>query len=968
MADTTPNTSPTAAAEEQMLATWNSEDTFQKSVQNRAGKPVFSFYDGPPFANGLPHFGHSLVTSIKDSLGRYKTMQGFYVERRNGWDTHGLPVEFAIEKQFGVSGKKQILDLGLDKFNAACRESVFTYKGEWEDFFGRIGRWTDTQNAYVTMDRNYTESVWWVMQQVHQKGLLYRGFKSMPYCPRCETPLSNFELNEGYKDDVSDPSLFVKFKLVDEDAFLLGWTTTPWSLPGNAAIAVRPDETYVYVQLNDDDGKSEVIVLAKKRADEVLKNEQNYTVLKEVPAEALAGKAYEPLFQLADAAKYENSQNLYHVWLADIVSIDDGTGVLHVAPAFGEDDLNLGEANKFPLLSSLNHSGRMNKGYGVDQLADVFFKDADREVIELLAQSGNVFAAETFQHTYPFCYRCDSPLFYYAISTWFVRVSAIKKELLQTAEQISWTPEHIKEGRFGKWLAGARDWAISRNRYWGAPMPIWVNVDDANDYLVVGSIEELQKLAPDADLSDLHRPFIDNVSFTKDGKTYKRIEEVIDCWFESGSMPVAQQHYPFENKDKFDQSFPADYIGEGLDQTRLWFYVQHVISTILFDRPAYKHVLVNGMIMAADGQKLSKRLKNYPPLNDVFSHEGADALRLYLLSNNQAVNADYMRFNRDGMKDLQRNVLGTLQNSQRFFKMYAELDGWKPAPVSDEPAATNPLDVWMLARLNETINEVTTSADNFSLAHAITPIFGLIDDMSNWYIRRSRRRFWKGEDDQDKQQAYAVLHFALVRTTQLLAPWAPFISDRLYRELTGGESVHLSNWPKANTVNSAALDQMKLVRSVIADGLKQRADAKVKVRQPLSKVTIENAPEFLRQSSDMQTIICEELNVKTVEFTDGKDLQTVLNTELTDELRAEGLMRDIVRHVQNLRKSSGLQVEDRIVLHLSSSNEQAQHAIETFGETIKQETLATDLTTAPVGPETPINVGDITLTASLRKA
>ncbi|HJP96554.1 MAG TPA: isoleucine--tRNA ligase [Candidatus Saccharimonadales bacterium] len=968
MADTKPSTSPAASAEEQMLAAWNNENTFQKSIQNRAGKPVFSFYDGPPFANGLPHFGHSLVTSIKDSLGRYKTMQGFYVERRNGWDTHGLPVEFAIEKQFGVSGKKQILELGLDKFNAACRESVFTYKGEWEGFFDRIGRWTDSEHAYVTMDRNYTESVWWVMQQVHQKGLLYRGFKSMPYCPRCETPLSNFELNEGYKDDVSDPSLFVKFKLVDEDAFLLGWTTTPWSLPGNAAIAVRPEETYVYVQLNDDNGKSETVVLAKKRADDVLKNEQNYTVLKEIPAEELAGKQYEPLFQLADPAKYENSQNLYHVWLADIVSIDDGTGVLHVAPAFGEEDLKLGETNKFPLLSSLNHSGRMNKGFGVDQLADMFFKDADREVIELLTQHGNVFAAETFQHTYPFCYRCDSPLFYYAISTWFVRVSAIKKELLQTAQEISWTPEHIKEGRFGKWLAGARDWAISRNRYWGAPMPIWVNVDDPNDYMVIGSIEELQKLAPEADLSDLHRPFIDNITFTKDGKTYKRIEEVIDCWFESGSMPVAQQHYPFENKEKFDQSFPADYIGEGLDQTRLWFYVQHVISTILFDRPAYKHVLVNGMIMAADGQKLSKRLKNYPPLDDVFSHEGADALRLYLLSNNQAVNADYMRFNRDGMKDLQRNVLGTLQNSQRFFKMYAELDGWKPAPVSEEPTVTNPLDVWMLARLNETINEVTTNANSFSLAHAITPIFGLIDDMSNWYIRRSRRRFWKGEDDQDKQQAYAVLHFALVRTTQLLAPWAPFISDRLYRELTGGESVHLSDWPKASTVNSEALDQMKLVRSVIADGLKQRADAKVKVRQPLASVAVSGAPDFLRTNTDTQTIICEELNVKTIEFADGKDLQTVLNTELTDELRAEGLMRDIVRHVQNLRKSSGLQVEDRIVLHLSSNDEQAQNVVVTFGDVIKQETLATELTTVPVGPETEIKVGDVTLTASLRKA
>jgi isoleucyl-tRNA synthetase len=966
MADT--QKSPTADAEESMLATWSNEHTFEKSIENRQGKPVFSFYDGPPFANGQPHFGHSLVTSIKDSLGRYKTMQGYYVERRNGWDCHGLPVEFAIEKQFDVSGKKQILELGIDTFNNACRDSVFTYKGEWEDFFGRVGRWTDTANAYASIDRNYTESVWWVMQQVHDKGLLYRGFKSMPYCPRCETPLSNFELNEGYKDDVTDPSLFVKFKLQDEDAYLLGWTTTPWSLPGNAAIAVKPEESYVYVSLKDEAGNEEVLVLAKKRLESVMKDEQEYSVLKEVQAEELAGKTYDALFELDDRSKHPGEENLYKVWLLDAVSIDDGTGVLHVAPSFGEDDLNLGRDNNVPVLQSVDASGRMNTGYGVDDLAGTLFKDADRPVIERLTQTGNIFAAETFKHTYPFCYRCDSPLFYYAISTWFVKVSAIKRELLETAKEISWTPEHIKEGRFGKWLEGARDWAISRNRYWGAPMPIWANVDDPNDYLVIGSIEELQKLAPDADLSDLHRPLIDKVTFEKDGKTYQRIEEVIDCWFESGSMPVAQQHYPFENKEKFEQSFPADYIGEGLDQTRLWFYVQHVISTILFNRPAYKHVLVNGMIMAADGQKLSKRLKNYPAVDDVFAHEGADALRLYLLSNNQAVTGDYMRFNRDGMKDLTRNVLGTLQNSYRFFKMYAELDGWKPSVPTDEPQVTNPLDVWLLARLNETIAETTEAADNFKLAKAINPIFTLIDDMSNWYIRRSRRRFWKGEDDTDKQQAYAVLHYTIVRIAQLLAPWAPFVSDRLYRDLTGSDSVHLTDWPQAGTVNTDALERMKIVRDIIADGLKQRADAKVKVRQPLGNVTVKGAPAFLSEDTDLKAIVCEELNVKNLSCEAGNELVTVLDTALTDELRAEGLMRDIVRHVQNLRKTSGLNVEDRIVLHLASTNDQAMQALEQFGDVIAQETLATSMSDEPVGDETEIKVGDVTLTASLRKA
>lgn len=960
--------SPTAAAEEAMLQTWNEERTFEKSLEQRQGKPIFSFYDGPPFANGQPHFGHSLVTSIKDSLGRYKTMRGYYVERRNGWDCHGLPVEFAIEKQFGVSGKRQILDLGLDKFNAACRDSVFTYKGEWEEFFGRIGRWTDTAHAYASIDRNYTESVWWVMKRVHDKDLLYKGFKSMPYCPRCETPLSNFELNEGYKDDVTDPSLFVKFKLQDEDAYLLGWTTTPWSLPGNAALAVKPGESYVYVSLKDDEGAEEVLVLAKKRLADVLKDEDAYTVLKEVSAESLAGRQYDPLFTLADRENYEGQENLYKVWLTDIVSIEDGTGVLHVAPSFGEDDLIMGQTNNIPVLQSIDASGRVKNGFGVDDLAGTLFKDADRAVIERLTKTGNVFAAETFQHTYPFCYRCDSPLFYYAISTWFVRVSAIKKELLETAKDISWTPEHIKEGRFGKWLAGARDWAISRNRYWGAPMPVWANVDDPNDYLVIGSIDELQKLAPGADLSDLHRPYIDDVTFEKDGKTYRRIEEVIDCWFESGSMPVAQQHYPFENKETFEKSFPADYIGEGLDQTRLWFYVQHVLATILFNRPAYKHVLVNGMIMAADGQKLSKRLKNYPPIDDVFAREGADALRLYLLSNNQAVNGDYMRFNRDGMKDLSRNVLGTLDNSFRFFKMYAELDGWKAKPADAQPEASNPLDVWMLARLNETIAEVTQQADAFRLAHAINPIFTLIDDMSNWYIRRSRRRFWKSDEDSDKQQAYAVLHYTLVRTTQLLAPWAPFSADRLYRELTGGDSVHLSDWPEAGEVDKDALAHMATVRAIIADGLKQRADAKVKVRQPLGTVTVAGAPTFLAEAKEMQAIICEELNVKNIACQTDGELTTTLDTALTDELRAEGLMRDIVRHVQNLRKTSGLEVSDRIVLHLASDDDRVKQAVDTFGDVIAQETLATSLVDEPVGEETPIKIGDVSLVASLRKA
>lgn len=916
--------------EEEILGLWKKEDTFKKSVEQRKGKETFSFYDGPPFANGQPHYGHVLVGSIKDSVLRYKTMRGYYVPRRNGWDCHGLPVEFAIEKEFGVSGKKQIVELGIDTFNAACRDSIFKYKGDFEVLLKRLGRWSEYDNYYATVDTNYTESVWWALSQINQKGLLYKGYKSTPYCPRCETPLSNFEVNDGYKDNVPDPSLFVKFKLSDEDAFLLGWTTTPWSLPGNAAIAVNPKEQYVYAQLKGQNGQTETLVLAKKRLS-VLKDEDAYSIIKEVSGEELVGKKYKPLFALGDLKKHKGHENLYKVWPAPFVSIEDGTGVLHVAPAFGEDDLTLGQENNIPVLTTVDRSGKLVGDIGFDQVEGKFFKGADRLIIDHLTRLGMIFAAETMEHTYPFCWRCETPLFYYAISSWFIRVSEIRDQLTKTAESINWTPANIKKGRFGKWLEGARDWSISRNRYWGAPLPVWVNQEDENDYIVVGSIAQLKELAGDkADLKDLHRPFIDEVSFVKDGKTYKRTEEVLDCWFESGCMSIGQQHYPFENKETFDATFPADFIIEGLDQTRLWFYVQHVVNTILFNKPAFKNVVVNGMLMAADGQKLSKRLKNYPAVEEVFENEGADSLRLYLLSNTQVTqSADYMRFNRDGMKDLNRNVLGTLMNSYRFFKMYADIDGWKPQS-SSEPDSQNILDKWIIARLNQTINETTKHADDYKLAHAINPVFLLIDDLSNWFIRRSRRRFWKSEDDGDKISAYNTLHYVLVKVSQLLAPWAPFISDRLYRDLNNGESVHLTDWPKAGKIDKQALESMARGREYINLGLAQRAAAKVKVRQPLASVTTPKLDDAYKE------VIADELNVKEVQW--GKVV--AIDTQLTPALKREGLMREAVRNIQNARKQADLQVDDRIKLSLSTDDVELKKALEEHRLVIAAETLA----------------------------
>ncbi len=940
------------AFEAEMLRTWESEKTFEKSMEQRKDAPNFSFYDGPPFANGLPHFGHSLVTAIKDSLGRYKTMQGYYVARRNGWDCHGLPVEFAIEKQLGVSGKRQIMEeVGLEKFNQACRDSVFLYKADWEAFFRRIGRWTQTEEAYASIDRDYTESVWWVLGQVNQKGLLYKGYKSMPYCPRCETPLSNFELNEGYKDDVSDPSVYVKFAVVGKPGtYFLAWTTTPWTLAANSALAVDGKADYVKVELLDDGDswkKGDRLILAKARLDVLDLRKAEYKVLETKKGKELAGTKYLPLYnveRLTDSEKVA----AYQMYVDSSASIEDGTGIVHTGTRYGETDLDLCLRMGLPMIETVDRSGHMTKVLG-DEIGGMFFKKADKYIIEDLTKQGKIFAAETFKHTYPFCYRCDSPLLYFAITTWFVGVSTIRDKMLKTAQEINWTPGHIKDGRFGKWLEGARDWAISRNRYWGAPLPIWVNEADENDYIVISSMQELRDLAgEDTQLDDLHRPFIDEVIFEKDGKKYKRVEEVFDCWFESGSMPVAQQHYPFENKEVFEKSFPADYIGEGLDQTRLWFYVQHVLATILFDRPAYKNVLVNGMIMAADGQKLSKRLKNYPPVEDVFGKEGADTLRFYLLGNDQALSADYMRFNREAMVDIQRNVFSTLWNTLSFLSMYAEIDKWQSTDKLVQPKSKSVLDQWILARLNQTIGEMTVAADKYEIAAALRPLRNLVDDLSNWYVRRSRRRFWKSEDDSDKASAYATLHYTLARICQLLAPWAPFAADKMWRELMAGTeeavSVHLSDWPKAEKVDKKILESMSLARQVITEALAQRAEKGRKVRQPLSRM-VYSLPNKIVLGDDLNQIIMDEVNVKScneIVSPDGKLAFYVdLNTEITQELAREGLVREVVRHVQTARKNTGLDVDDRINLALITPNEELQAAIEQFDKLIIKETLTT---------------------------
>ncbi|HVS79268.1 MAG TPA: isoleucine--tRNA ligase [Candidatus Saccharimonadales bacterium] len=929
-----------AEIEERLLDIWEKEKTFEKSLANRQGGKLFSFYDGPPFANGTPHYGHLEQTTIKDTMTRYKTMRGYYVPRRVGWDTHGLPVEYAIEKEHHFKGKKDIIAYGIDKFNAECRDSVFKYKDVWEKMFRRVGRWADYQNTYATLDESYIESVWWVFKTIYDKGYVYKDFRSSPYCPRCATPLSNFELNQGYQDDVPDPSLYVKFKIKGEEAYLLGWTTTPWSLPGNAAIAVHPEAKYVYVRLADDAGQEETLVVARDRLEAL--NVETYHIEKELTGQQLVGLEYEPLFELKD--KGDNTADLYKVWPAEFVSIEEGSGVLHVAPAFGEDDLSLAKKHNLPVFLTVDENGHIVTNQGLPpEIAGHFFKEADAPIIEHLTKKGLVYAAETFKHTYPFCWRCDTPLLYYATDNWLVRVTDFKDALVGNNMQIKWTPSHIQTGRFGNWLENARDWGISRNRFWGAPLPIWVT--DDGELVVIGSVKELKERAVDpSKVSDLHRPYIDDVEIKTDsGKIARRIPEVFDCWFESGSMPYAQDHYPFQNAEEWEKGFPADFVAEAIDQTRGWFYTLHVLGGALFDKPAFQNVICSGWIVAADGEKLSKRKKNYAPMDEVFDQYGVDTMRFFMASS-PLMNGEDTRFSVDFLRDVQRQVFMTFNNVFSFYKLYADVDKWQPKNPLKEPGSQNLLDQWILARLNQAIAEVTAGMEDYRLDRASRPIVELLDDISNWYVRRSRRRFWKSEDDADKNSAYETLHYTILRTAQLLAPFAPFLADHIWREMVKGTdlpaSVHLSDWPKVKDLASdelMMLENMANARTLITEGLAQRAAASIKVRQPLAKATVSG----LELSPETRQIVVDELNVKEVINQTGKEPKVVVDTQLTDELKAEGLSRDLIRFVQNARKNAGFNVDDRIHLRLESDSQEIEAAIKQFKDTIFAETLAT---------------------------
>jgi len=1129
--------------EKEVLKFWEENKIFEKSLENRKDSPIYSFYDGPPFASGSPHYGHIVGSTMKDAVPRYWTMRGFNVPRKWGWDCHGLPIENIAEKELGIKHKKEIEEMGVDKFNEFCRTKVLKYVDEWKTVINRLGRWADMENSYKTMDLSFMESVWWVFKELYNKGLIYEGHRIMHICTRCETTLSQSEVAEGYKD-IKDISATVKFELENEPGtFVLAWTTTPWTLIGNVALAVGEDIDYVKVKIGD-----ELLILAKERIAETLK-EKEFGIVEEFKGKELIGKKYKPLFDYYVEKGLENEENGWKIYAGDFVTTEEGTGVVHIAPAFGEDDAKMGQEYRLPFVQhvgmdgiikpeatdSVSEHGTSFAGMSVKPEKD--HQSTDVEVIKYLAKNNLLFSKEKYEHSYPHCWRCDTPLINYATSSWFVNITKIKEEMLKQAKNINWIPEHLKEGRFGNWLEGARDWSISRQRFWASVIPIWKC--DCGEIKVIGSVDELrgnssQKITKiifvrhgeseknllkiksvsidkypltnkgikhadilaeklkdkDIDLIiasetlrtkqtaeiisrqikknilfeeglmeynfgnwnemsreellkrqdyqrykklslsdkfnyklgengesrkevvervrkflnkiakeysgktllivshgginaairrilentsdelymlheepshedyqvcylnkngvsfDLHKHIVDKITFKceKCGGTMKRVPDVLDTWFDSGSMPYAQAHYPFESKESFDKSFPADFIAEGVDQTRCWFYYLHVISTAIKNSNAFKNVAVNGIILAEDGKKMSKRLKNYPDPTEIFDKYGADALRFYLLSS-PAVSAETINFKESEVAELVRGMFRMLWNSYSFFVLYANIDKFDPSKNYNlQPK--NLLDKWIVSELNMLIKSVNENMEKYELSKTVRLFPKFIDNLSNWYIRRSRKRFWKSENDEDKNEAYQTLHYVLVELSKLMAPFTPFIAEEIYRNLVAphpdplpkGEgdliSVHLAEFPKADEklINEELNKEMYQVRNIVSEGLQLRAKAGIKVRQPLTSLRFKNYD--LR--TELLEIIKEEVNVKEVAVDKNIKDDIILNTEITEDLKLEGQAREIIRHIQEMRKEAGYEVDNRIKVVYNGLSE----VFERFGGLIQKEVLA----------------------------
>jgi isoleucyl-tRNA synthetase len=989
-----------ASLEKEILGLWQKNDTFKKLLELRKDEPSYIFYEGPPTANGKPGIHHVMARSIKDTICRYKSMQGFLTTRKAGWDTHGLPVEIEVQKKIGIEGKPEIEEYGIEKFNTLCRESVFTYKELWDKMTTDMGYWIDLNDPYITLDNNYIESVWWILKQFHDADMIYKGHRVVPYCPKCETPLSSHEVAQGYKN-IKDLSAYVLMSAIDKDFDFLVWTTTPWTLFSNVAIALGKDIQYVKIKVAD---RERPMILAKSRLGVI---EGEYTLLETLTGADLLGISYHPLFSHA------KPEGKAHITIAgDFVSTEDGSGLVHIAPAFGEDDYRVAKENNLAMINTVSSDGCFDSQ--VPELEGTFVKNADVDIVVMLKQSNQLLKSQKIEHSYPHCWRCQNPLLYYARDAWYIEITKIKEDLIRINKEVNWVPNHIGTGRFGSWLENLQDWSLSRDRYWGTPLNLWL-CNSCDHQVSIGSKEELQKHSHCDDDIELHKPWIDEIKFDceKCEGTMSRTPEVIDCWFDSGAMPFAQHHYPFENKDNFNELFPADFISEGIDQTRGWFYSLLAISGFLKKQSPYKNVLVGELVLDKEGQKMSKSKGNSVDPFDMLDKYGADAIRWYLLTSTSVWLPT--RFDEEGVKAVKRKFFDTLLNTYRFFVLYANIDKFGADSERIPLENRTGMDRWLLAKMNSVVVEVTSQMDKYDITKAMNALSDfLTEDVSNWYVRLNRRRFWKEGDDNDKFSAYCTLQEIMIAISHLMAPVAPFMSDRIYRELTGEESVHLSRMPDfdPNLEDKELENKMALTRKVVELGRNLRTKHNLKVRQPLAQIMVQskedvfidlilaelnvkeykvidaseeivkkkikvnfrkigpifgkNVPKAAAELNKIDSsqisaiengddinitvdgeshdvpaecveILCDELEGLVAEG-DGQ-LTVALSTELDQALIDEGYAREFVNRAQNARKEKGLDITDRIVIKLFSSDEFA-NALKPHSDKINYELLS----------------------------
>jgi len=951
--------------EKDIIQQWKKNKTFEKSVNNRSIDNSYVLYDGPPFITGVPHYGTLLPSIVKDAVSRYQTMMGKRVERVWGWDCHGLPAENFVENKLGITDRHDIgTKISLADYIMKARESMVQTSDLWEKTVDRIGRWVDFDGGYKTMDKNFMESVWWAFKELYEKGKIYEGERVLMYDTKWATPLSKAEvtMDANAYVEVTDPSIYVKFKLVGKDATLLAWTTTPWTLPGNTALAINKDIVYAEVEFN-----SEHYILAKDVLNTVLTDEKHnvldHKIVRTFKGKELIGKSYEPLFGNPGNSLYSEA---YKIWSADFVTLESGTGIVHIAPAYGEDDFNLATENKIPVVHVIDEYGKFTETKWKGE--DIW--EVNKTIAKTLHEKGIVLKIDYIQHEYPHNPRTGERLIYRAHPSWFMDIDSQRTEMLeQNTEHIDWFPEYIKHGRFEKTIETAPDWNLSRDRFWATAMPVWkgINSNGKEHIKVIGSYAELKELSG-VELDDYHRPWVDDITFEINGVKYTRIDKVLDCWFESGSMPFAQYHYPFENVEKFEQNFPGDFIVEYVGQVRAWFYYVHAISVGLFGHNAFKNVIVTGTIAGSDGRKMSKSFSNYTDPNELMDKFSADSLRFLLLSSPLLNGEDFALQDKE-VGDVARK-LSMIWNMYDFFTMYAEIDKWEFNGDLSDPSQSldNSLDQWIVSRVHQLTTEIEKHMDAYDIPNALKPVLPFIEDASNWYVRRSRRRFWKsGDDDTDKNNAYRTLHYVLVQLSQIIAPFTPFLAEELYQKLTGSESVHLLDWTKPEHINELVIDEMTLTRKIIMHGLGSRmAHPQIKVRQPLSDLiyTGKKLPSFY------EDIILEEVNVKKVvnNHPEDKTLVVTLSKVITQELKREGIAREIIRHIQNARKQAGLNIDDRIQLTLITDDNELKQAIKNHNKTISDETLATKLSDSGSNKFTiDVKIEDADLKISLQK-